>query len=280
MQSGESLADKMDFDRLMSHVDELYRHISITAGGLDGLLDQIKGNITLEKRFQTELSRGPNADIRKIRDNGRKQMVMDMMNLYVEDTKEAKCGDCDANKQNVKINYAALYKGASIIKSHSYGHHADAILPITSPMLNPIEWFQHVSHFQAYDTTDSNIVLSKTMPAGVGECFAFAGYEGSVTIDLSEYIIPLSVQMYHYIPPVEFNMYNYSKQIAPREFSVYGWFNDMHIHFGDFEYITYATHEDHSSKLLQSFELKHAALSNTQRLEGSNIDCVCVCSYN
>ena len=83
-------------------------------------------------------------------------------------------------------------------------------------MLNPLEWYRYASRFQGYDTTDSNIVLSKQIPKSLGECFAFTGNNGYITINLAENIIPLSIQMYHYVPPMEFSDYNYAIQIAPK----------------------------------------------------------------
>ena len=46
---------------------------------------------------------------------------------------------------------------------------------------------------------------------------------------------------------------------------------DTPTHLGDFEYVTFPTHEDHSNKLLQSFELKHSVLTNKQRLNGIKV---------
>ncbi len=272
IHDGESMEDKMDFDHLLDRVKDFNKHYDTTVSDLDGLLSKISTDIHEEESLRSWLPLGPTSNVLRERERQRNAIIKEMMDNYVEETKEAKCGDCDANKLVSKTNYAALFRGASVIKQYSYGHHSGSILPITSPMLNPLEWYRHASSFQGYQTTDSNIVLSKEFPDALGQCFAFTGNDGYVTIDLSDSIIPLSIQMYHFVPPVEFHTYNFSKRIAPREFSVFAWTHvenkDKPIHLGDFEYITYSTHEDHSNKLLQSFELKHSALTNKQRLSG------------
>ena len=272
LHDGESTEDKMNFDRLFHQVKDFNKHHDSAASGLDGILSSVKKNIQEEESLRSWLPRGPNSNVLHERERQRNTIVKETIENYIEETKEAKCGDCDANKLVSRTNYAALYRGASVVKSYSYGHEVGHILPITSPMLNPLEWYRHASGFQGYETTDSNIVLSTSFPDALGQCFAFAGNDGYITIDLSESIIPLSIQMYHFVPPVEFHTYNFSKQIAPKEFSVYAWTHlvdeDKPIHLGDFEYITYATHEDHSSKLLQNFELKHSKLTNKQRHSG------------
>ena len=128
----------------------------------------------------------------------------------------------------IQIDYSALSRGGTIFKENikeSFDEN-NSLLPFTSPPLitrSKVAWTRFTP-FQSIESTDPNMVLSFTSPK-IGNCYAFSGSTGAISVLLPLQIIPRNFELLHLSEKNEAlgNNFKYINGSAPLSFSLFGW---------------------------------------------------------